>query len=120
MNRAAMTQQLIGALLVLVLALATMLVIARSITGPIRQMVSLVDDIADGEGDLTKRLETRSQDELGPWPAASTALSTSCRRCSATCRRPPARCIATPGTPTASPARPTATCSITRRRWSRC
>ncbi|MGE6127148.1 methyl-accepting chemotaxis protein [Aeromonas rivipollensis] len=65
MNRAAMTQQLIGALIVLVLALATMLAIARSITGPIRQMVSLVDDIADGEGDLTKRLNTRAQDELG-------------------------------------------------------
>ncbi|WP_324030605.1 methyl-accepting chemotaxis protein [Aeromonas caviae] len=65
MNRAAMTQQLIGALIVLALALGTMLVIARSITGPIRQMVSLVDDIADGEGDLTKRLESRSRDELG-------------------------------------------------------
>jgi methyl-accepting chemotaxis protein len=65
MNRAAMTQQLVGALIVLVLALATMLVIARSITGPIRQMVSLVNDIADGEGDLTKRLTTRSVDELG-------------------------------------------------------
>lgn len=65
MNRAAMTQQLVGALIVLVLALATMLVIARSITGPIRQMVSLVNDIADGEGDLTKRLATRSVDELG-------------------------------------------------------
>ncbi|PNW69456.1 methyl-accepting chemotaxis protein [Aeromonas veronii] len=65
MNQAAMTQQLVGAVIVLVLALATMLVIARSITGPIRQMVSLVDDIADGEGDLTKRLTTRSVDELG-------------------------------------------------------
>ncbi|MFM4747026.1 methyl-accepting chemotaxis protein [Aeromonas veronii] len=65
MNRAAVTQQLVGAFIVLVLALATMLVIARSITGPIRQMVSLVDDIADGEGDLTKRLTTRSVDELG-------------------------------------------------------
>ncbi|MGU5772223.1 chemotaxis protein [Aeromonas sp. YN13HZO-058] len=65
MNRAAVTQQLVGAFIVLVLALATMLVIARSITGPIRQMVSLVDDIADGEGDLTKRLATRSVDELG-------------------------------------------------------
>ncbi|HHC5061258.1 TPA: methyl-accepting chemotaxis protein [Aeromonas veronii] len=65
MNQAAMTQQLVGAFIVLVLALATMLVIARSITGPIRQMVSLVDDIADGEGDLTKRLATRSVDELG-------------------------------------------------------
>ena len=28
-------------------------------------MVSLVDDIADGDGDLTKRLESRSWDELG-------------------------------------------------------
>ncbi|MFM5269879.1 methyl-accepting chemotaxis protein [Aeromonas veronii] len=65
MNQAAMTQQLVGAVIVLALALATMLVIARSITGPIRQMVSLVDDIADGEGDLTKRLATRSVDELG-------------------------------------------------------
>ncbi|WP_368195913.1 methyl-accepting chemotaxis protein [Aeromonas sp. R2-2] len=65
MNQAAMTQQLVGAVIVLVLALVTMLVIARSITGPIRQMVSLVDDIADGEGDLTKRLTTRSVDELG-------------------------------------------------------
>ena len=65
MNRSAVTQQLIGAVIVLALALATMLVIARAITGPIRQMVTLVDDIADGEGDLTKRLTTRSVDELG-------------------------------------------------------
>ncbi|WP_429055139.1 methyl-accepting chemotaxis protein [Aeromonas jandaei] len=65
MNRTAVTQQLVGAFVVLVLALVTMLMIARSITGPIRQMVSLVDDIADGEGDLTKRLNTRSVDELG-------------------------------------------------------
>jgi methyl-accepting chemotaxis protein len=65
LNRAAMSQQLIGALLVLGLALAAMLFIARSITGPIRQMVSLVDDIADGEGDLTKRLQAHSVDELG-------------------------------------------------------
>ncbi|MGE6107544.1 methyl-accepting chemotaxis protein [Aeromonas sobria] len=65
MNRAAMSQQLIGALIVLGLALLAMLVIARTITGPIRQMVNLVDDIADGEGDLTKRLEVNSADELG-------------------------------------------------------
>ncbi|MDO2949230.1 methyl-accepting chemotaxis protein [Aeromonas simiae] len=65
MNRAALTQQLAGAIAVLVLALLTMLLIARTITGPIRQMVGLVDDIADGEGDLTKRLVSRSADELG-------------------------------------------------------
>ena len=38
MNQAAMTHQLVGAVIVLVLALATMLVIARSITGPIRPL----------------------------------------------------------------------------------
>ncbi|MGL5286268.1 MAG: methyl-accepting chemotaxis protein, partial [Aeromonas sp.] len=58
-------QQLIGALVVLLISLLIMALIARNITGPIRQMVLLVDDIADGEGDLTKRLSTGSVDELG-------------------------------------------------------
>ncbi|SIQ54558.1 methyl-accepting chemotaxis protein [Aeromonas sp. RU39B] len=65
MNQQAVTQQLIGALVVLFLSLLIMALIARNITGPIRQMVLLVDDIADGEGDLTKRLSTGSVDELG-------------------------------------------------------
>ena len=119
MNRAAMTQQLIGALIVLALALGTMLVIARSITGPIRQMVSLVDDIADGEG-ISPSAWRAAPGRAGALARASIASSTSCRPCSGMCRRPRARSIATPGIPIASPDRPTATCSITRRKWSRC
>jgi len=39
--------------------------IARAITKPLRRTVMLMQDIADGEGDLTKRLEVSSRDELG-------------------------------------------------------
>ncbi len=120
MNRAAMTQQLVGAVVVLVLALATMLVIARSITGPIRQMVSLVDDIADGEGDLTKRLNTQSRDELGDLAKGINRFIDKLQVLLGMCSRPPARSTVTPATPIASPARPIPTCSTTRRRWSRC
>jgi methyl-accepting chemotaxis protein len=37
----------------------------RSITHPIRQAADMLKDIAEGEGDLTKRLTTTNQDELG-------------------------------------------------------
>lgn len=85
MNRAAVTQQLVGAFIVLVLALATMLVIARSITGPIRQMVSLVDDIADGEGISPSASRPARWMSWGISPRGSTALSTSCKGCSGMC-----------------------------------
>ncbi len=39
--------------------------IAGTITKPIRKVVDMLMDIAQGEGDLTKRLEVRSQDEVG-------------------------------------------------------
>jgi methyl-accepting chemotaxis protein len=38
---------------------------ARSITIPIRQAVIAMKDIAEGEGDLTNRLQSRSRDEIG-------------------------------------------------------
>lgn len=41
------------------------LMILRSITAPLNQMVDRVRDIAEGEGDLTKRLDLESRDELG-------------------------------------------------------
>ncbi len=41
------------------------LVITRSITRPIRNAADMLKDIAEGEGDLTKRLEVTSRDELG-------------------------------------------------------
>jgi methyl-accepting chemotaxis protein len=52
----------IGAVLA---ALGIGLVLARSITTPLRNTVTLLRDIAEGEGDLTRRLEVRSRDELG-------------------------------------------------------
>lgn len=40
-------------------------VIARSITKPLVQVVNRLKDIAEGEGDLTQRVEVNSQDEIG-------------------------------------------------------
>ena len=41
------------------------LLITMSIINPITKMVAMVKDVAQGEGDLTKRLKADSQDELG-------------------------------------------------------
>lgn len=45
------------------LAFASYLV--RAITKPLHQVVAGLKDIAEGEGDLTNRLEVKSQDEMG-------------------------------------------------------
>jgi methyl-accepting chemotaxis protein len=39
--------------------------ISRQVTVPVRQMVKMADDLAHGEGDLTKRLGLTHRDELG-------------------------------------------------------
>lgn len=39
--------------------------LARSIVGPIRKTVAVLKDIAEGEGDLTRRLEATTTDEVG-------------------------------------------------------
>jgi len=41
------------------------LFIALSITTPLRKTTNMIKDIAQGEGDLTKRLDASSKDELG-------------------------------------------------------
>jgi methyl-accepting chemotaxis protein len=41
------------------------LIIGKSITNPVNAAVAGLKDIAEGEGDLTKRLEVRSEDEVG-------------------------------------------------------
>ncbi|MGO1793834.1 MAG: methyl-accepting chemotaxis protein [Oceanisphaera sp.] len=51
------------ALLVLIAALALLLV--RTIHAPLRQAVSTMQDIAQGEGDLTRRLNSEQGHELG-------------------------------------------------------
>ncbi len=48
-----------------VLALLLCFFITRSITRPVKAAVNGLKDIAEGEGDLTKRLEVKSKDEIG-------------------------------------------------------
>jgi methyl-accepting chemotaxis protein len=52
-------------LLAIVLGVAITILITRSIVVPIRSINALLNDIASGEGDLTKRLDAASRDELG-------------------------------------------------------
>jgi methyl-accepting chemotaxis protein len=57
---------LIGIIMVGILAgMFLSFVISRSITVPVNNTVEGLKDIAEGEGDLTKRLTVDSQDELG-------------------------------------------------------
>jgi len=51
--------------IVLGLALATGFAVMRSITRPLHHLLHVLKDIAEGEGDLTRRLETGRTDELG-------------------------------------------------------
>lgn len=39
--------------------------VRRSIVGPINNMNTILEDISDGEGDLTKRVPVKSNDEIG-------------------------------------------------------
>jgi methyl-accepting chemotaxis protein len=55
----------LSATLLLALIAAVGLVLARSIHAPIRQAVSTMQDIAQGEGDLTRRLDADHGHELG-------------------------------------------------------
>jgi len=50
---------------VIILSLVFSIVMADRITRPIIQTVNMLKDISEGEGDLTKRLEVRSNDEVG-------------------------------------------------------
>jgi methyl-accepting chemotaxis protein len=50
---------------VLLVVVVVSLVIAKGITGPLQATVGMLRDIAEGEGDLTKRLDVASGDELG-------------------------------------------------------
>ena len=41
------------------------LLLTRTITRPLKAVISQIQDISEGEGDLTKRLEVKNQDEIG-------------------------------------------------------
>jgi len=49
----------------LFLGLAIMTAVSRQIAAPIRLMASAMEDISEGEGDLTQRLDVISNDEVG-------------------------------------------------------
>ena len=53
------------AVVVVVALLFASFIITRSISRPLNNTVKMLRDIAEGEGDLTKRLETGSKDEVG-------------------------------------------------------
>ena len=50
---------------VTVTVLFSAMLIRRFITGPLSNTVAMIKDIAEGEGDLTKRLDVHSKDDVG-------------------------------------------------------
>ncbi|MCM1991470.1 methyl-accepting chemotaxis protein [Oceanirhabdus seepicola] len=52
-------------IITLIIILAIIYILANKITKPIEKTTVMLKDIAEGEGDLTKRLEVVSQDEVG-------------------------------------------------------
>jgi len=56
---------LLTVIAILVLLIGLSIVIVRTTIGPIKNVVSSLKDIAEGDGDLTTRLDAGSKDELG-------------------------------------------------------
>ena len=56
---------LLSAAIILVVACVAVLIISQRMVRPAQQTSKALKDIAEGEGDLTKRLEVVSQDEIG-------------------------------------------------------
>lgn len=55
----------VACLIALLTAIVCAVVITRGIVVPLGRMQNMIQDIAQGEGDLTKRLDDKSNDELG-------------------------------------------------------
>lgn len=52
------------------MTLAATVVIGNRVTRPLADAVAALNDIADGDGDLTQRLKVQSKDEVGQLAAA--------------------------------------------------
>ncbi|SON50839.1 methyl-accepting chemotaxis protein [Vibrio tapetis] len=61
----AKTTMEVGGTLALVIAAALTMLLTKSIMTPIRRINAVMEDIANGDGDLTARLPIESKDELG-------------------------------------------------------
>jgi methyl-accepting chemotaxis protein len=57
-------------LVILGITLAVTVVIGNRVTRPLADAVAALNDIADGEGDLTRRLKVQSEDEVGQLASA--------------------------------------------------
>ena len=64
LSTASMTM-MVGLLIAIVVGITLAIIITRAITRPIKAATAMVKDIATGDGDLTKRLEVTSKDEVG-------------------------------------------------------
>ncbi len=64
-SRSSLTTMLIIGVLIAVAGLLAIWLISRRITRPLRDMVVMLDNIGQGEGDLTQRLHIDSRNELG-------------------------------------------------------
>ena len=64
-RRTDITGMTLVGLAIAALGLLVIWLLAHGIARPLRQMVAMLDDIAQGEGDLTRRLHSDRQDELG-------------------------------------------------------
>ncbi len=59
------TQIIIVTILAILVAIMITIIIGRQISKPIKSLVLMLQDIAEGEGDLTTRIQIKSKDELG-------------------------------------------------------
>ncbi len=64
-SRSSLTTMLIIGVLIAVAGLLAIWLISRRITRPLRDIVVMLDNIVQGEGDLTQRLHIDSRNELG-------------------------------------------------------
>ncbi|EPR7089991.1 methyl-accepting chemotaxis protein [Vibrio fluvialis] len=64
LNQMLMTQTLIGLVILLIMALATSWFVARQLN-ELSYIAAALGDIAEGDGDLTRRLTVKSDDEVG-------------------------------------------------------
>jgi len=59
------TQVIVTVSIIIILIIAIILCITFFVTRPINNTVEMIKDIAQGEGDLSKRIEIKSNDEIG-------------------------------------------------------
>ncbi len=64
-NKTIKIQLFVAVLIVVILTITLVFCLQILVTKPIKHTVKMIKDIAQGEGDLTKRLEIKSNDEIG-------------------------------------------------------